>query len=271
MAAWECGLCSHLYDESKESVKWADLPGDWLCPICGSPRSSFTVIGATDAPIDSQPAVELVPSASYLCNLCSHVYDEAKEDIKWEDLPDDWLCPVCGSGKDAFIVVAGAPASVAPAPASDADKTYLSEWHRTEDTFESHMADIHSMATNGHSIIEPMRTRLPTFSWDEVLVKGAQLATLPLNKSQPVLTRTVIGPNAAVPLVIETPLTVSHMSFGALSLEAKMALSKGSAQAGAAMCSGGGVSFLSPWMLPINSFLSMCQTSTALLMRIFNA
>ena len=85
-----------------------------------------------------------------------------------------------------------------------------------------------------------MRTRVPSFSWDDVLVKGAQLATLPLNKSQPVTTRTILGPGAAVPLVLETPLFVSHMSFGALSREAKLAMSKGSAVAKTAMCSGEG-------------------------------
>ena len=242
MAAWECGLCSHIYDETKESVTWADLPDDWLCPICGSPKSSFTVIGAKTETAESQAAAAPVAPASvlYLCNLCSHVYDEAKEGIKWEDLPTDWLCPVCGSGKDVFIVVAEASKAVAPESTAASDESYLSEWRRAEDALESHMADIHSMAISGNSLIEPMRTRLPTFSWDEILVKGAQLATLPLNKSQPVATRTVIGPRAAVPLVMETPLSVSHMSFGALSFEAKLALSKGSAQAGAAMCSGEG-------------------------------
>jgi glutamate synthase domain-containing protein 2 len=102
------------------------------------------------------------------------------------------------------------------------------------------MADIHSMATGGESIIEPMRTRLPVFSWDEILFKGAQLFKLPLNKSQPVSSRTVIGPGAKVPLVLESPAFVTHMSFGALSREAKLALAMGSARAGTAMCSGEG-------------------------------
>ena len=41
---------------------------------------------------------------------CSYEYDEAKGDpdngiapgTKWEDLPDDYVCPVCGLGKDLF-------------------------------------------------------------------------------------------------------------------------------------------------------------------------
>lgn len=41
---------------------------------------------------------------------CGYVYDPAEGDIAngvdpdtpWEDLPDDWVCPVCGAEKDAF-------------------------------------------------------------------------------------------------------------------------------------------------------------------------
>ena len=102
------------------------------------------------------------------------------------------------------------------------------------------MADIHRIATTGESVIEPMRTRVPTISWDGLLIKGAQLAVLPLNKSQPVNTHTVIGPGAAQPLVIDSPIIITHMSFGALSKEAKLALAKGSAAARTAMCSGEG-------------------------------
>ena len=37
----------------------------------------------------------------YVCSICGYVFDEAK-DGKWENLPDDWKCPICGAGKDAF-------------------------------------------------------------------------------------------------------------------------------------------------------------------------
>jgi flavin reductase (DIM6/NTAB) family NADH-FMN oxidoreductase RutF/rubredoxin len=40
--------------------------------------------------------------ASYLCPTCGYIYDEAKEDVKFDDLPDDWVCPVCGVGKAEF-------------------------------------------------------------------------------------------------------------------------------------------------------------------------
>ena len=96
------------------------------------------------------------------------------------------------------------------------------------------------MAETGESVIEPMRTRRPTISWDDILIKGAQLARLPLNPEESVNTTTVIGPRAKRPLVMESPIYVTHMSFGALSREAKIALARGSAAAKTAMCSGEG-------------------------------
>lgn len=37
----------------------------------------------------------------YVCSVCGYVYDEAANG-PWEALPDDWKCPLCGAGKDAF-------------------------------------------------------------------------------------------------------------------------------------------------------------------------
>jgi len=38
----------------------------------------------------------------YKCNTCGHMYDDAKNEIKFEDLPEDWVCPTCGVGKSFF-------------------------------------------------------------------------------------------------------------------------------------------------------------------------
>ena len=46
----------------------------------------------------------------YVCNICGWVYDEELGDpdngiaagTKFEDLPDDFVCPLCGVGKDDF-------------------------------------------------------------------------------------------------------------------------------------------------------------------------
>lgn len=85
-----------------------------------------------------------------------------------------------------------------------------------------------------------MGTQMPMPGWDDILILGAQLNSLPLNDEDPVVTTTVIGKNAKRPMILNHPVYVSHMSFGALSKEAKVALAKGSAMAGAAMCSGEG-------------------------------
>ena len=46
----------------------------------------------------------------YVCTVCGYVYDPAMGDpdngvtagTKFDDLPDDWVCPVCGAGKEDF-------------------------------------------------------------------------------------------------------------------------------------------------------------------------
>ena len=54
------------------------------------------------------------------------------------------------------------------------------------------------------------------------------------------LTQTVIGPKAKRPLVLDIPVYITGMSFGALSFEAKIALARGATMAGTATCSGEG-------------------------------
>ena len=50
----------------------------------------------------------------YVCEPCGYVYDPEEGDpdsgiepgTAFEDLPDDWVCPWCGLGKDVFVVEA---------------------------------------------------------------------------------------------------------------------------------------------------------------------
>jgi glutamate synthase domain-containing protein 2/rubredoxin len=151
--------------------------------------------------------------------------------------PSDWVCPICGSDPTHLKPVSDFP--VTDEHAGDG-AGYLAEWERPSDELEEYMADIHTMAVTGESIIEPMRTRKPVISWDDILIKGAQIARIPLNKETVVNTRTVIGPRARYPLVIETPVYVTHMSFGALSKEVKIAIAKGTSAVKTAMGSGEG-------------------------------
>ncbi|MDP8206747.1 MAG: rubredoxin [Candidatus Electryonea clarkiae] len=43
--------------------------------------------------------------AKYQCSVCGYTYDEESESAKWEELPDDWACPVCDAPKDMFSLV----------------------------------------------------------------------------------------------------------------------------------------------------------------------
>ena len=44
MKRYRCKICGHVYDESKEQVKFVDLPDDWKCPLCGAPKNLFEEI-----------------------------------------------------------------------------------------------------------------------------------------------------------------------------------------------------------------------------------
>ena len=82
------------------------------------------------------------------------------------------------------------------------------------------------------------RSELPL--WSDLQLLVAQLARPPLPDGSPVATRTVIGPGAARPLVLDIPIFVTDMSYGALSPETKEALARGAQRAGTGICSGEG-------------------------------
>lgn len=106
---------------------------------------------------------------------------------------------------------------------------------------------IHQLAREGLSSMGhhgPMtsmgvpRNELP--HWDDIQIMVAQMATKPLMEDANVGTELIIGPEAKKPLKLDIPLFVSDMSFGALSEEAKIALSRGAELAGTGICSGEG-------------------------------
>lgn len=125
---------------------------------------------------------------------------------------------------------------------------YLGEYADThpEDS-EPYTGYIKELAKNGlknighHGFSASMgvdRNTLP--KWNDIQFLPAQLATRPLLDDEDVSTSIIIGPKAKKPLHLDIPLFVSDMSFGALSREAKIALSKGAEMAGTGICSGEG-------------------------------
>ena len=209
-------------------------------------------------------------SLEYRCNVCNvFEYDsergnsltKIKPGTEPEDFPDFpiWQCPICHADKTHLKPIkkeekvveqetsftcphCGKQTQLKISHVEELDlEAYLGEWRRDADEIEEYMADIHRISNTGESIIEPMRTtKAVSPNWDDILIKGAQLARIPLDKDANVNTQTIIGPNAAQPLIIDTPIYVTHMSFGALSREVKTALAMGSAAARTAMCSGEG-------------------------------
>lgn len=49
----------------------------------------------------------------YVCDVCGYIYDETLGDpdngvtagTKWDDVPEDWECPLCGAPKEDFSLV----------------------------------------------------------------------------------------------------------------------------------------------------------------------
>jgi rubredoxin len=49
LTKWECMLCGYVYDEDSgdpdnginPGTKFEDIPDDWVCPVCGAPKSDF--------------------------------------------------------------------------------------------------------------------------------------------------------------------------------------------------------------------------------------
>jgi violaxanthin de-epoxidase len=99
-AGWKCSVCAHVYDAATDAAPAAagtafeDLPDTWVCPVCGAPKSAYQ-------PIPADPV--------YKCSVCAHIYNAATDaapaaaGTAFEDLPDTWVCPVCGAAKTAYV------------------------------------------------------------------------------------------------------------------------------------------------------------------------
>lgn len=171
----------------------------------------------------------------YKCLICGHIHNEEDTGVLLKDLDK---CPTCKQEISNFIEFENSK------PDTDFKKetlnlNYTEEFARSDESIR-HMDTIHQMAISGESIVSSMYTELSMPDWEEILILGCQLNPPPLESSIDVKTKTIIGKNAKKPLVIETPVYIAHMSFGALSRESKIALSKGSASVKTAQCSGEG-------------------------------
>ena len=93
-SGWRCRICGYIYEGE-------ELPPDFICPLCKHGAVDFEKIDFNKKETSTM---------KYVCDICGYVYDEALGDpdngiapgTKWEDLPADFVCPLCGVGKDQF-------------------------------------------------------------------------------------------------------------------------------------------------------------------------
>ena len=177
----------------------------------------------------------MINMAKYRCKICGYIFDEEKEGKTINEIEQ---CPICKQPPHNLELI----------KEETEDDNILNEKTGLDypseilksDSNTRHMSDIQYMATHGESIIEGMNTQMPMPAWDDILILANQLNPTPLDENEEIKTKTIIGKNSEKPMIIDNPVYISHMSFGALSYETKIALSKGSALAKTAMCSGEG-------------------------------
>jgi rubredoxin len=122
--------CGYIYDPDrgdrkgkiKKGVQFKDLPEGWKCPVCGATVKAFKPLAgpgsvhaenATGVPPETETEGTATGMKKYRCDICGYVYDPDVGDdaagippgTSFDDLPDDYECPVCGAGKDDFTEV----------------------------------------------------------------------------------------------------------------------------------------------------------------------
>lgn len=122
--------CGYIYDPDrgdrkgkiKKGIQFEDLPEGWKCPVCGATVKAFRPLagpgsvheenakppaetGAKDVEEGAEAGME-----KYTCDICGFEYNPVEGDeaagiapgTAFNDLPDDYECPVCGAGKEEF-------------------------------------------------------------------------------------------------------------------------------------------------------------------------
>lgn len=187
--------------------------------------------------------------ATYICQICQFHFEEKSRGIEFNNLDSNWTCPECGAFKGNFVRQIDdddrerkqdSVDEVQPDVSTDSSGVDVSHFFHGCPSVPW-LEDIMTIAQTGQSLEDNLldtSRHLP--SWDEILLLGNQLNPLPLLADEKVVTQTIIGPNAEKPLILDSPLLITHMSFGSLSREAKLALAQASALAGTAIGSGEG-------------------------------
>jgi rubredoxin len=100
---YKCRVCGYVYSPLRgephngipAGTPFDDLPETYLCPVCGFQGKGKVGKWGFD---------EWRPTR-YICSMCDYIYDEKrgephrgiKPGTKFEDLPEDYVCPVCAT------------------------------------------------------------------------------------------------------------------------------------------------------------------------------
>ena len=100
---YKCRVCGYIYSPLRgephngipAGTAFEDLPDTYLCPVCGFQGKGKIGKWGFD---------EWRPTR-YICSMCDYIYDEKrgephrgiKPGTKFEDLPEDYVCPVCAT------------------------------------------------------------------------------------------------------------------------------------------------------------------------------
>ena len=78
---YQCKICGKTFVQD-------DVREVEICPSCGAPKSMLEPVMVN--PTDD---TYVVRKKRYRCKVCGYIYDDAKEAVPFESLPDDWKCP----------------------------------------------------------------------------------------------------------------------------------------------------------------------------------
>ncbi|MEZ7197644.1 rubredoxin [Pseudodesulfovibrio karagichevae] len=137
MSRYVCLVCGYVYDQkdgdpdsgTPPGTDFNALPEDWRCPECGADRGNFgqdgvpwsggpevaTAWRAEDSPVEDRGQSKRTygfEDHNYEC-ACGYLYlpveGEPRSGIppetRFSDLPEDWVCPECGSPQEDFRVI----------------------------------------------------------------------------------------------------------------------------------------------------------------------
>ncbi len=85
---WRCKICGYIYEGE-------ELPEDFICPLCKHPASDFEKV-VPDKEEDAVPVGKTADGKTiWRCTVCGYEYEG-------EELPEDFVCPLCGVPADQF-------------------------------------------------------------------------------------------------------------------------------------------------------------------------